>query len=184
MSVPGLFTGERIRLLMSEVAEELEPAAQQAVVIIVGGSLLAWRGIRLATEDVDSSLHLDAALKAAVRRVAERHRLAADWFNDRSASWHPQTLRLEQCEVLLDHPQLRVLGAPLAAVFLMKLNRSQPQDVSDMIAMWPHVADVFPTARHVVDAYYDAFPVENHDEYLILQVVDVARRAGALLSPD
>jgi hypothetical protein len=181
MTTPGLLSGKQIRQLLGEVDEQLAPG-RQATVLIFGGSLLAWHGLRQATEDVDSSVRLDAELKKAVRTVSARHGLAADWLNDHSAPWHPATLRLEDCDVLVEHPQLRVLGAPLASVFLMKLNRSQPQDVTDMIALWPLVADAFPTARAATDAYYRAFPNEVHDEYLSAQVVDVARRAGRVLS--
>jgi hypothetical protein len=116
-----------------------------------------------------------------VRIVAERHGLAVDWLNDHAVPWHPETLRPDGCDVLLDHPGLRVLGAPLPAVFLMKLNRSQPQDVSDMITLWPRVAPAFPTARDVSTAFYAAFPFEEPDEYLEAQIVDVARRAGMTL---
>jgi hypothetical protein len=41
MNPSGMFTGERIRLLVGEVAELLDPGRPQATVIIVGGSLLA-----------------------------------------------------------------------------------------------------------------------------------------------
>lgn len=184
MTPSGMFTGERIRLLVGEVAELLDPGRPQATVIIVGGSLLAWRGLRLATEDVDSSVRIDADVKAAVRIVAERHQLAVDWLNDHAAPWHPQTLKPEDCDVFIDHPRLRVLGAPLSSLFLMKLNRSQPQDITDMIALWPHVADVFSTARAVAAAFYAAFPIEEPDEFLGAQVVDVARRAGMVLPLD
>ena len=180
MTQPGLLSGEHIRQLLGEVAEQLAPG-RQATVLIVGGSLLAWHGLRQATEDVDTIMRLDAELKDAVRVVAARHGLAADWLNDHSAPWRPATLRVEDCDVLIEHPALLVLGAPLASIFLMKLNRSQPEDVSDMITLWPHVADVFPTARTATEAYYEAFPNEEHDEYLATQVVDVARRSGDVL---
>jgi hypothetical protein len=78
----------------------------------------------------------------------------------------------------MDHPRLKVLGASLAAVFLMKLNRGQPQDVSDMITLWPLVASEFPTARVAVETFYEAFPNERIDEFLDGLVVNVARRAG------
>jgi hypothetical protein len=184
MNPPGTFSGERIRELISEVAELLDEGQPRATVVIVGGSLLAWRGLRLATEDVDSSIRLEAEVKAAVRVVAKRHGLAVDWLNDHAAPWHPQTLSPEDCDVLIDHPRLRILGAPLASVFVMKLNRSQPQDMTDMIVLWPHVADEFPSARAVVDAYSAAFPMEEPDEFLSAQVVDVARRAGMTLPLD
>ena len=184
MNAHGTFTGDRIRELVLEVADLLDDDRPQATLIVVGGSLLAWHGLRVATEDVDSSVRIDADIKAAVRAVAERHDLAADWLNDHSAAWHPQTLRPEDCDLLIGHPRLRLLGAPLAAVFLMKLNRSQPQDMTDMIAMWPGVAGTFPTARSVVDAYAAAFPFEEHDEYLGRQVIDIAERAGTTVPPD
>lgn len=181
MSKPGLLSGDRIRELVLEVADLLGPEGPQATVVLVGGSLLAWHGLRSATEDVDTSVRIDAGLQAAVLQVAQKHGLAVDWLNDHAASWHPETLRLEDCDVLVNHPGLRVLGAPLPAVFLMKLNRSQPQDVADMITMWTWVAPVFPTARDVSAAFYAAFPLEKWDEYLATQVVDIARRAGTTL---
>lgn len=60
----------------------------------------------------------------------------------------------------------------------MKLNRSQPQDVLDIITMWPLVTEIFPTAQAVVEAYYSAFPLEERDEYLESAVIDLATRAG------
>ena len=53
-----------------------------------------------------------------------------------------------------------------------------------MIALWPHVADAFLTARAATDAYYNAFPNEEYDEYLSTQVIDVAHRAGRVLPPN
>jgi len=175
---PRLFSGDRIRELLTEVADQMRPGRAQSTVLLVGGSLLAWHGLRLGTEDVDTSTLLDDELRVSVRVVAQRHQLAVDWLNDHAAPWHPHTLRLEHCDVLINHPRLLVLGAPLSAVFLMKLNRSQPQDVVDMITLWPHVAATFPTAHAVTDAFYAAFPREKPDDYLGTQVVDIARRAG------
>ena len=183
MTTPGLLSGDQIRDLLSEVAHELDPSRAQATVLVVGGSLMALHGLRQATEDVDTSIRLDADMRAAVRVVAERRHLAIDWLNDHSATWHPHTLRLEDCVVLLEHPRLRVLGAPLPAVFLMKLNRSQPQDVVDMIALWPLVVDEFPTACAVTDSFYAAFPNEQQDDGLDNYVRDLARRAGLDLPP-
>ena len=181
MNQPRLLSGEQIRELIREVAEELDSKVKQSAVMLVGGSLLAWHGLRFATEDVDSSLLLDDDLRGAVRRVARRHQLTVDWLNDHSAPWHPETLRREDCDVLLNHPRLLVLGAPLNAVFLMKLNRSEPQDVLDMITLWPLVAVVWPTARDVTDAFYAAYPLEKIDPYLGEQVIDIAQRAGLSL---
>lgn len=74
MTPDGLLTGDDIRRLLTEVAEELAPP--QRTLVIVGGSLLAWHGLRDATEDVDTIRQLDGGLKAAVAVVATRHDLA------------------------------------------------------------------------------------------------------------
>ncbi|MEK0415685.1 MAG: hypothetical protein RL352_1082 [Actinomycetota bacterium] len=184
MRSPGLFAGDEIRELLIEVAENLRPGRPRPAVIIVGGSLLALHGLRSGTQDVDSSITIDNEVRAAATLVAERHNLSTNWLNDHAVPWHPQTLRKEDCSVLIDHPRLLVLGAPLPAIFLMKLNRSQPQDVVDMITLWPLVASSFPTALAVTDAFYGAFPAEAVDEYLGLHVVDIVRRAGHILPLD
>lgn len=181
MTGQELFSGDRIRTLLIEVANQLDPAKSQSTVLLVGGSILAWHGLRLATEDVDTTLKIDAELRAAIKRVAHSHQLDVNWLNDHSSPWHPHTLHPEDCEVLINHPRLLVLGAPLTAVFLMKLNRSQPQDVVDMLTLWPIVADDFSTARAVSKAFYAAFPLEEFDEYLEIEIVDLARRAGLTL---
>ena len=69
---------------------------------MVGGSLLAWHGLRDATRDIDSIRRLDVELREAVRRVAARHDLAYDWLNDHSEAFAPFGFDVEACEVLLD----------------------------------------------------------------------------------
>ncbi len=54
--------GHTIRALLGEVADRLPPEGPQHVVIVAGGSLLAWRGLRESTRDVDSLLPLAAEL--------------------------------------------------------------------------------------------------------------------------
>lgn len=80
--------------------------------------------------------------------------------------------------MLLDRPELRVLGAPLDAVFLMKLRRASPADLDDMRSMWPHVKDRFPSARALVEAFMTAFPDEQDDEFLDTFVVGELAKGG------
>lgn len=134
--------------------------------IDAGGSLLAWQGLRPSTADVDSIRRLDDELRHAVSEVAERRGLAPDWLNDHASAFAPVTLDVADCDVLLDHPRLLVLGVPLRDVLLMKLSRSDPADLSDIRAIWPHVSDRFATAVAVVDAFHAAFPHEPDDEHL------------------
>jgi hypothetical protein len=159
--------GEQIRRLMIEVADEVSAAGDgPRVVVVVGGSLLALHGMRDATRDVDSSRPIDDEIRRATSIVAERHGLAANWLNDHAAPWAPATMQLDDCDVIVDRPGLRVLSAPFRDVFLMKLNRSSPQDLNDLRALWPHVRDGFTSATAVVDAFHAAFPLEEPDEHL------------------
>ena len=162
-----LLDGETIKALIVEVAAELDDQTQRTI-IVVGGSLLAWHGLRDATEDVDSIRPLDDALRDAAKTVAARHGLAANWLNDHAAPWAPATLDADACEVLFEQGKLRVLGLPLRDVFLMKLNRGDPPDLVDMRSVWPLVCDEFASVAEVMTAYYAAFPNEDPEDDLYL----------------
>jgi len=178
-----VFDGERIKQLIVEVADELV-GGEQHVIIVVGGSLLAWHGLREATQDIDSIRELDYEMRAAVRRVAERHRLAHDWLNDHAKAFAPTGFDTEACEILLDTPRLKVLGAPFRDVFLMKLRRGDPQDLIDMRALWPHLETQFASAKEVVGAFFQAFPDEPEDAYLSRLVADELAKDGITLPLD
>jgi len=177
----GLLDGSSIERLVREVAEELPATEPQRVLVIVGGSLLAWHGLRQSTEDVDSVRRLDDALRAAVRAVASRHGLSPEWLNDRATAFAPVTLDLADCDVLLEHPSLRVLGMPLRELFLMKVRRSDPADLNDIRTLWPHIEQDFASATEVVAAFHRAFPDEPTDEFLGVFIVDELAKGGFAL---
>jgi hypothetical protein len=156
-------TGESIQAYVAEVADELK-ADEQQTLLIVGGALLAWRGLRDTTRDVDSVKRLDDAMKAAVARVAERHDLAPHWLNDSASAYMPDTLKIDDCEVLFESPSLRVLGAPANQVFLMKVNASRATDTDDLEVLWPLCTFTSPEAA--AEAFYEAYPTEEFDPHL------------------
>lgn len=181
MTDPGLLDGDQIRALLLEVADELGSSSQPHTIVVVGGSLLAWHGLREATADVDSIRRIDDELRTAVGIVAARHRLALDWLNDHSAAWTPATFTIESCTVLLEHERLLVLGMPLRDIFLMKLNRALPADLGDMRTIWPHITDQFASAAEVITAFQAAFPLEPDDEHLAGFVVTELAKGGLAL---
>jgi len=152
-----------IQAYVAEVAEELESGSQRTLVI-VGGALLAWHGLRATTGDVDSVMRLDAELREAVARVAKRHGLAPGWLNDSAARFLPATFKIEDCSLLLDTPTLRVLGAPMDQVFLMKLFAARAADTNDLEAIWPKCS--YATAEEAAAAFYEAYPQEDADPNL------------------
>ena len=159
---------EEITVLLHEVAAELPDGGGQRTLIIAGGALLAMRGLRDATRDVDSVVRLDDAVRAAATCVAKRHDLALTWLNDSAAAFLPATFDPGECDVLLDHPSLLVLGVPSDQLFLMKLNASRSVDTADMEAIWPSCT--FGSPEAAAEAFYLAYPFERRDEFLADQI--------------
>jgi hypothetical protein len=168
---------DKIVALVTEVADELPVREPRQTIIVVGGSLLAWHGLRDTTADVDSIRRLDAELQQAVARVAERHDLAASWLNDSAAAYWPQTLDESACEELLDHQSLLVLGAPYRAVFLMKLFAARATDHDDLVRLWRLCS--FQTPQQAVTDMYEAFPAAPEDPHLVDYVAEIARESEA-----
>lgn len=164
--------------LVTEVAAETPAREPRRSIIIVGGSLLAWRGLRDTTADVDTIRRLDDDLRHAVARVAKRHDLAIRWLNDSAAAFSPQTLDESACDVLLNHPNLLVLGAPLRAVFAMKLFAARAADYDDLVRLWPLCH--FVSAEEAADEMREAFPAAPDDPYLAHHVTAIARDADRL----
>lgn len=178
MTGDQLLDGDAVRGLVAAVAEVLAPDGPRHVLVIAGGSLLAWHGLREATRDVDTIRRMDDELRDAVRLVASRHGLAANWLNDNASPFWPATLDIEACEVLAKYPRLLALGVPFRFLFLMKLHRADPNDLADMQVIWPHIADQFDNAEHLVVEYQTAFPLAPHDEHLAAFVIDLLADAG------
>ena len=160
---------------LAQVADRLGTDGPEHTVIVVGGSLLALRGLRHTTMDIDSVRRLDDELKAAVASVATERGLAPRWLNDNAVLFKPATLHDSDCRVELQRGRLLVLGAPLEQVFLMKLYASRAPDLDDMVTLWPHCNFASPQA--VIDQYYLAYPHAEEDPYLIDHVTAIASTA-------
>lgn len=165
-----------IRHYLAEVGRELGLEGPAHTLVLVGGSLLAIHGLRETTADVDSIQRLRDELRSAVAAVAVRHDLTPGWVNDRAAMFAPATFDAAECEVLIDEPRLKVLGAPLAQVFLMKLLASRAPDFDDLVIMWPRTG--FASAEEAAEAFHAAYPHLDEDPYLADHIRGIARLAG------
>jgi hypothetical protein len=128
--------GDEIHSYLLELADELGEAGATYTVILVGGALLALHGLRDATADVDSITSLNDELQEAIRAVAARHGLAPGWLNASASPFAPVGLSEADCDVVLKHQRLSVLGAPMKYVFVMKLHAARAQDHDDMVKIW------------------------------------------------
>lgn len=174
--------GRTIRALLGEVAGRLPPEGPQHLVVLAGGSLLAWHGLRESTRDVDSLRPLAAELARAADEVGAAHGLPAGWLNARAAAFLPLTLDVEDCAVLFDHPRLRVLGAPLDQVFLMKLYAARDRDLDDLRALWPLAG--FGSPQQAAEQFWQAYPHAPDDPYLANFIAAVAETTPPAPGPD
>jgi hypothetical protein len=97
-------------------------------------------------------------------------------MNANAVSWRPQTLNEEDCEIMLEHGRLRVLGAPIDQVFLMKLESSRVADRPDLVRAWPHTS--FKTAEEVIEAFEQAYPAALEDAHRVSYVEEIIKQGG------
>lgn len=167
-----------IRALFDELAERLPQSMSPQVVVITGGALLALRGLRSATTDIDSISRLSLEVREAVMKVARLRDLDPSWLNNKAQSFTPATFDLATCEIQFATNQLVVLGVSMRDLFLMKLHAARDRDLEDLEQLWAYAA--FGSAEETVRAYYLAYPEEMVDEYLVDFVRMIAKRSGYL----
>jgi hypothetical protein len=153
------------------------PDREPTVLVVVGGSYMALRGLRHATADVDTVTRLQVTVRDAVNVVARRRHLRPNWLNDYAEPFTPVGLRLDMCDVLLDMPSLRVLGPPPDCIFLMKLYAGRAPDVDDMVTLWPLCT--FASASEAAERFVAAYPQAPPDPGLIPFIAEVAATATA-----
>ena len=175
-----LFDKRTILIALRAVAARLEEQnAEPSVLIVVGGSFMAFHELREATRDVDTVSRITNAVRDAIDAVAAEHGFEAGWLNDRAAMYLPQGLDADACEVLVDHPRLRVLGPSADYVFVMKLYAARGEvDHDDMVRLWPQCT--FTSANDAVALYWQAYPHAPEDEGLVGYVAEIANEAARL----
>lgn len=156
---------EQIRALLLEVGDELGSEGPEVDVLVIGGALLSFLGLRLTTIDVDSAIAIHIDVKVAAHRVAERHGLMSRWLNDGAAVYAPENLDAQEAEVLFRRGRLVVRVADPDLVFLMKMHAGREQDREDMQKLWPLTS--FGTPREAARAFVEAYPENEGDPFLV-----------------
>jgi hypothetical protein len=141
---------------------------------VVGGSYMALLGLRDSTMDVDTITRLDDTLRRAVADVADEFDLDPTWLNDRALTFQPH-IELAIGPVLFEHPNLVIDGPTADFMFLMKLDRGEQRDRSDLIALWPRTTFGTPEAAALV--HEAAYPHVLRDDYLAGYIAEIARVA-------
>ncbi len=146
---------------VAEILREADPTGPVHKIVIAGGALLAWIGLRDATRDVDSVEPIAPEVAAAAAEVAGHHDLPPAWLNDSSRGFLPEGFSQADCRVLLRLPRLLVLGISDQMAFLMKINaaRARGVDFHDAARLWPTAG--YLTAQDAADAYWRAYSHED-----------------------
>lgn len=161
-----------LEALFNELSAELERLGLTAEIVMVGGAWMLWHTQRAATRDVDSARKLPGQIDTAIKTIAERHDLGAHWLNDHSTSFWPATANYADCEIGFETATLRVLVPPANVMFLMKLDRSLPQDIEDMRQLWPMCS--FASAEQAAAEYAAAYPLAD-DPFMASHIETIIR---------
>lgn len=147
--------------------------------VVVGGSYMALRGLRESTADVDTVTDLVVTVRDAVNVVARRRHLRPNWLNDYAKPFTPVGLPFAECDVLFDHPALRLLGPPPGWIFLMKLYAGRAPDIDDLVALWPlsGLTSADEAAKRFAAAYPHA-PVDDDLTELLAEIAAMADDAS------
>ena len=92
---------------------------------------------RLVAELADHLRGSSVEYRLVIAEVAAQHDLAGNWLNHNARLFTPATLATESCADIFTSSSLTLLGVPLDLLFVMKLYRANPEDVADMIRLWP-----------------------------------------------
>lgn len=113
------------------LAEELNRRGITATIAICGGAaMLLNHPNRPATRDIDA-IEIDAAVSAAVHKIAKERRWPTTWLKDQAAMYVPRSPRLRS-RAAYDRLGLRILTMHPEQLLAMKVMASRPRDVEDI----------------------------------------------------
>jgi hypothetical protein len=85
----GFLDQEKVKVLMSELAEAMAADAAAAKIVIVGGGALCFVYDRQATTDIDAAIYPKETVARYAAKTALRHGLRPDWLNDNAVGFFP-----------------------------------------------------------------------------------------------
>ncbi len=127
-------TANDIKQYLTELNDELRLMDIKGEVSLFGGAVmvLAFKA-RIATKDVDAIFHPTAEIRAAARRIAERHGLPETWLNDGVKGYVVEHSR----NVLFHMPNLTVFIPEPDYLLAMKAlaARADTEDEEDVLTL-------------------------------------------------
>jgi hypothetical protein len=144
--------------------------------VVVGGAHLVLRGLRHASNDIDTALYLEEKTKEIIKVVGRKHNLSVEWLNDHVCKVLPANFDILKCTSYMSMSHVEVLLPSLDVIFIMKLKADREvNDRPDMRNIWPYCS--FKTAHEVLLAFQLAWPYVScgdHMEKYIQTIIDAA----------
>ena len=121
-----------IRSLLVELGAGLDARGVEARIFLVGGAAMALAFSRdRVTRDLDAVFEPTTEIRAEAARVAERHRLPADWVNDAVKGLLPDRQPPVEGTGTFSAPGIRVGVASAEYLFAMKAMAARQETDGD-----------------------------------------------------
>lgn len=147
-----------IRILLSELADNLDTRGVRARIFVIGGAAMALAYYeREGTNDVDAVFAPAEAVSDAAREVGRRHGLYDDWLNDSAGMYLPPSVGLESGRPTIESGGVHIAAAPADLMLAMKLRASRGRrDVEDIAVLVRHTGVT--TVGAATDLYESFYP--------------------------
>ena len=158
---------EEIKLYLSELNDELKERGIKGEISLFGGAVMVLEfNARIATKDVDAVFYPTPEIRAAAKRIAERHGLSETWLNDGVKGYVVEHSR----NVLYHWSNLTVFSPAPDYLLAMKAlaARAGTQDEDDVLTILKSLGlktadEVF----QILEKYYPKQQIPPRTQYFI-----------------
>ncbi len=158
---------EEIKLYLSELNDELKERGIKGEISLFGGAVMVLEfNARIATKDVDAVFYPTSEIRAAAKRIAERHGLSETWLNDGVKGYVVEHSR----NVLFHFPNLTVFTPAPDYLLAMKAlaARAGTQDEDDIRIVLGSLGLTTPEEVFgILEKYYPKQQIPPRTQYFI-----------------
>jgi hypothetical protein len=156
-------TRDRLNEYLKDLGKEfrrLNGVKTKAEIVLIGGAaILAKYGFRDLTYDVDAIIVASSAMKDAINRVGDKHRLPHGWLNTdfrRTASFSDKLVAVSvYYRTFSNILTVRTVAAEYLLAMKLMSGRRYKNDLSDIVGiLWEHQKSGEPLSREAVESAF------------------------------
>lgn len=165
-------TAEEIEQYLREVNDELALQNVKGEICLYGGAVmcLVFKA-RPATKDIDAVFEPVKYIRAAIRKIAERHNLPIDWLNFAVKMFVVE----HEKEIFLDLPHLKVFIPAPEYLLAMKIlaARAESFDVDDIKFLVERLKlQAVEDVLRLVENYYPHKNIKPETRFLLEEILE------------